>query len=48
MAGPLVFYNDYIDFIEGYNLLKRPTVNVSYKILLFALYAEIILFIGKR
>ncbi|XP_075169138.1 lysophospholipid acyltransferase 6 [Haematobia irritans] len=29
MAGPLVFYKDYIDFIEGYNLLKRPAVNAS-------------------
>uniref|UniRef100_T1PLM4 MBOAT, membrane-bound O-acyltransferase family protein n=1 Tax=Musca domestica TaxID=7370 RepID=T1PLM4_MUSDO len=27
MAGPLVFYKDYIDFIEGYNL--RPAVNTS-------------------
>ncbi|XP_055853573.1 lysophospholipid acyltransferase 6 [Episyrphus balteatus] len=27
MAGPLVFYRDYIDFIEGYNLLKSPTSN---------------------
>lgn len=29
MAGPLVFYRDYIDFVEGYNLLKRPATNVS-------------------
>ncbi|XP_055916013.1 lysophospholipid acyltransferase 6 [Eupeodes corollae] len=27
MAGPLVFYRDYIEFIEGYNLLKSPTSN---------------------
>ena len=27
MAGPMVFYKDYIDFIEGYNLLQnRPNV----------------------
>lgn len=29
MAGPLVFYKDYIEFVEGYNLLKRPASNVS-------------------
>lgn len=27
LAGPLVFYKDYIEFIEGYNLLKRPVAN---------------------
>ncbi|XP_030387969.1 lysophospholipid acyltransferase 1 isoform X2 [Scaptodrosophila lebanonensis] len=27
MAGPLVFYKDYIEFVEGYNLLKRPSSN---------------------
>lgn len=27
MAGPLVFYKDYIEFVEGCNL--RPTTNVS-------------------
>ncbi|XP_036331019.1 lysophospholipid acyltransferase 1 isoform X2 [Rhagoletis pomonella] len=27
LAGPLVFYKDYIDFVEGYNLLKRPSTN---------------------
>lgn len=27
MAGPLVFYKDYIDFVEGYNLLKSPSTN---------------------
>lgn len=27
MAGPLVFYRDYIEFIEGYNLLKSPVSN---------------------
>lgn len=27
MAGPLVFYKDYIEFVEGCNL--RPTANVS-------------------
>lgn len=31
MVGPLVFYRDYIDFIEGYHILKRPTsTNVSF------------------
>ncbi|XP_023171468.2 lysophospholipid acyltransferase 1 isoform X2 [Drosophila hydei] len=29
MAGPLVFYKDYIEFVEGYNLLKRPTSNAT-------------------
>ncbi|XP_034107167.1 lysophospholipid acyltransferase 6 isoform X1 [Drosophila nasuta] len=29
MAGPLVFYKDYIEFVEGYNLLKRPASNAS-------------------
>ncbi|XP_053966433.1 lysophospholipid acyltransferase 6 [Anastrepha ludens] len=27
LAGPMVFYKDYIDFVEGYNLLKRPSTN---------------------
>ncbi|XP_032591473.1 lysophospholipid acyltransferase 1 isoform X2 [Drosophila grimshawi] len=27
MAGPLVFYKDYIEFVEGCNLLKRPAGN---------------------
>ena len=37
MAGPLVFYKDYIDFIEGYNILKRTTSsNVRYKFIYFA------------
>ncbi|XP_068145098.1 lysophospholipid acyltransferase 6 [Drosophila tropicalis] len=27
MAGPLVFYKDYIEFVEGYNLLKCPPRN---------------------
>ncbi|KAL7735979.1 hypothetical protein ACLKA6_002407 [Drosophila palustris] len=29
MAGPLVFYKDYIEFVEGYNLLKRPASNAN-------------------
>ncbi|BFG05930.1 lysophospholipid acyltransferase 1 [Drosophila madeirensis] len=29
LAGPLVFYKDYIEFVEGYNLLKRPASNGS-------------------
>jgi lysophospholipid acyltransferase 1/2 len=29
MAGPLVFYRDYIDFIEGYNIISRSNANVS-------------------
>lgn len=30
MAGPLVFYKDYIEFIEGQNILKHaPVTNVS-------------------
>ncbi|ALC41198.1 oys [Drosophila busckii] len=29
MAGPLVFYKDYIEFVEGYNLLKRPPTNAT-------------------
>ncbi|XP_037945541.1 lysophospholipid acyltransferase 1 [Teleopsis dalmanni] len=29
MAGPLVFYKDYIEFVEGYNLLKRPPTNAN-------------------
>lgn len=31
MAGPLVFYKDYIEFIEGTNILKHTT-NVSLNI----------------
>ncbi|XP_041632755.1 lysophospholipid acyltransferase 6 isoform X2 [Drosophila kikkawai] len=27
LAGPLVFYKDYIDFVEGYNLLSSPSGN---------------------
>ncbi|XP_065086524.1 lysophospholipid acyltransferase 6 isoform X1 [Ochlerotatus camptorhynchus] len=27
LAGPLVFYKDYIDFIEGYNILKQTAVS---------------------
>lgn len=29
MAGPLVFYRDYIDFVDGYNLLKPTNTNGS-------------------
>jgi len=29
LAGPLVFYKDYIEFVEGYNLLSSPPGNVS-------------------
>lgn len=29
MAGPLVFYKDYIEFIEGKNFLKHASANVS-------------------
>lgn len=29
MAGPLVFYKDYIDFIEGTHFLKHNNANVS-------------------
>lgn len=25
MAGPMVFYKDYIDFIEGYHILKHAS-----------------------
>jgi lysophospholipid acyltransferase 1/2 len=28
MAGPLVFYRDYIEFIEGYHILKKTHTNV--------------------
>lgn len=29
MAGPMVFYKDYIEFIEGYHILKHaPGTNV--------------------
>ncbi|CAD7077188.1 unnamed protein product [Hermetia illucens] len=27
MAGPMVFYKDYIDFIEGYHILPHPNAN---------------------
>lgn len=30
MAGPLVFYKDYIEFIEGTHFLKHNNGNVSY------------------
>lgn len=30
MAGPLVFYKDYIEFIEGTHFLKHNNANVSY------------------
>lgn len=29
MAGPLVFYKDYIEFIEGTHFLKHTNANVS-------------------
>lgn len=29
MAGPLVFYRDYIEFIEGYNFIVKSSSNVS-------------------
>lgn len=30
LAGPLVFYRDYIEFVEGYQILKHtPSSNVS-------------------
>lgn len=32
MAGPLVFYKDYIDFIEGTQFLKQNNGNVSIEI----------------
>lgn len=31
MAGPMVFYKDYIEFIEGYHILKHaPGTNVRF------------------
>ncbi|XP_049539410.1 lysophospholipid acyltransferase 6 isoform X1 [Anopheles darlingi] len=32
MAGPLVFYKDYIDFIEGCHILKQASANCKYDI----------------
>ncbi|XP_035785422.1 lysophospholipid acyltransferase 1-like isoform X2 [Anopheles albimanus] len=32
MAGPLVFYKDYIDFIEGCHILKQASANAKYDI----------------
>ncbi|XP_052862133.1 lysophospholipid acyltransferase 6 [Anopheles cruzii] len=32
MAGPLVFYKDYIDFIEGCHILKQASANANYDI----------------
>ncbi|KAI9582424.1 lysophospholipid acyltransferase 1 [Glossina fuscipes] len=29
LAGPAIFYKDYIEFIEGSNLLKSPAMNVD-------------------
>lgn len=29
MAGPLILYRDYIEFVEGYNITKRSSSNVS-------------------
>lgn len=30
MAGPMVLYKDYIEFIEGTNILKHSPVDVSF------------------
>uniref|UniRef100_A0A182P3R1 Lysophospholipid acyltransferase 1 n=1 Tax=Anopheles epiroticus TaxID=199890 RepID=A0A182P3R1_9DIPT len=32
MAGPLVFYKDYIDFIEGCHIIKQTSANAKYDI----------------
>uniref|UniRef100_A0AAG5D8X8 Uncharacterized protein n=1 Tax=Anopheles atroparvus TaxID=41427 RepID=A0AAG5D8X8_ANOAO len=32
MAGPLVFYKDYIDFIEGCHIMKQTSANAKYEI----------------
>ncbi|XP_053667064.1 lysophospholipid acyltransferase 6 [Anopheles marshallii] len=32
MAGPLVFYKDYIDFIEGCHIIKQTSSNAKYDI----------------
>lgn len=38
LAGPLVFYRDYIEFIEGYQILKHtPSSNVSLGKIVFCL-----------
>lgn len=29
MCGPLIFYNDYVDFVEGRNYVKNANPNVS-------------------
>lgn len=34
MAGPLVFYKDYTEFIEGTNILKHSNGNVNSKFLI--------------
>lgn len=31
MAGPLIFYRDYNEFIEGYNFIGKSNSNVSLK-----------------
>lgn len=30
MAGPLIFYRDYMEFIEGCNIMKKSHSNVSF------------------
>uniref|UniRef100_A0A182WIN8 Lysophospholipid acyltransferase 1 n=1 Tax=Anopheles minimus TaxID=112268 RepID=A0A182WIN8_9DIPT len=32
MAGPLVFYKDYIEFIEGCHIIKQTSANAKYEI----------------
>lgn len=29
MAGPLIFYRDYIEFVEGCNIIKKSGANVN-------------------
>jgi hypothetical protein len=49
MAGPLIFYRDYIDFIDGCNIISKSSSNVrklSQMMVLVMSHKIIIIFLG--
>lgn len=39
LAGPIVLYKDYVEFIEGHNLLRHaPSTNVTFNTIIFNIY----------
>lgn len=48
MAGPLFFYRDYIEFIEGYNVNPKSNRNVTTKTLVKEWCTDVMFIISEQ